>query len=401
MRSSITPRASRYGLLAVAGLTLAVGASPLLVSGADHLDAPAAKADHRVDITDVYAFRSTSSTTTLVLNVDGLMSPADSKTATFRSNALYELKLDRDQDGKADLAYRVRFGDPIRKSDGTRTQNYVVRRAVGADAVSNIWSGTVVASGRTTPYKHSARIAPVWGGGSAFAGVRDDPFFFDLPGFVEFKEQLLGGSTNLTELLGGFTAADTFAGTNVLSIVLKLPNDKLGGTGNSIGVWAATSTRSNGGWRQIDRMGRPAINTVFNGLLLPSGSDYNGLEKDAFNFQRPSKDAATTTDNVETVLNAIGNVLTANSATPYSAGEVSAIAGVLLPDELSITLGSSAGFASGTSLATLALNGRRLGNDVIDAEFALLTNFVITSGDGVAANDKSFSSSFPYLAGPH
>ena len=401
MRSSITPRASRYGLFAVAGLTLAVGASPLLVSGADHLDAPAAKADHRVDITDIYAFRSTSSTTTLVLNVDGLMSPADSKTATFRSNALYELKLDRNQDGTADMAYRVRFGDPIRKTDGTRTQNYVVRRAVGADAIANIWSGAVVASGRTTPYKHSARISSVSGGGSAFAGVRDDPFFFDLPGFVEFKEQLLGGSTDLDELLGGFSAADTFAGTNVLSIALRLPNEKLGGTGNSIGVWAATSTRSNGGWRQVDRMGRPAINTVFNGLLLPSDSDYNGLEKDAFNFQRPSKDRSTTTDNVETVFNAIGNVLTTNGQTAYSAGEVSAIAGVLLPDELSITLGSSAGFASGTSLATLALNGRKLGDDVIDAEFALLTNFVITTGDGVGGNDKSFSSSFPYLAGPH
>jgi hypothetical protein len=398
---SITPRASRAGLVAVAGLTLAVGASPLLVSGADHLDAPAAKADHRIDITDIYAFRSSSSTTTLVLNVDGLMSPADSKTATFRSNALYELKLDRDQDGTADLAYRVRFGDPIRKSDGTRTQQYVVRRAAGKDAVANIWSGTVVASGRTTPYKHSARIAPVWGGGSAFAGVRDDPFFFDLPGFVTFKEKLLGGETDLGELLGGFTATDTFAGTNVLSFVLKVPNDKLGGTGNSIGVFATTSTRSNGGWRQVDRMGRPAINTVFNGLILPSSSDYNGLEKDAFNFQRPSKDRSTTKDNVETVLNAIGGVLSANSATPYTDGEVDAIAGVLLPDELSITLGSNAGFASGTSLATLALNGRKLGDDVIDAEFALLTNFVLTTGDGVGSNDRAFGSSFPYLAGPH
>ncbi len=401
MRSSITPRASRYGLFAVAGLTLAVGASPLLVSGADHLDAPAAKADHRVDITDIYAFRSTSSTTTLILNVDGLMSPADSRTATFRSNTLYELKVDRDQNGVADLAYRVRFGDPIRKTDGTRTQDYVIRRAIGAYAAANIWSGAVVSTGRTTPYKHTVRTSSVAGGGSAFAGVRDDPFFFDLPGFVTFKEELLGGSTDLGELLGGFTASDTFAGTNVLSIALKVPNAKLGGTGNSIGVWATTSTRLNGGWRQVDRMGRPAINTVFNGLLLPSSSDYNGLEKDAFNFQRPNKDRSTTTDNVTTVLNAIGNVLTANGATAYSSGEVSAIAGVLLPDELSITLGSSAGFASGTSLATLALNGRKLGDDVIDAEFALLTNFVITTGDGVGSNDKSFSSSFPYLAGPH
>ncbi|HEY3334521.1 MAG TPA: DUF4331 family protein [Candidatus Limnocylindrales bacterium] len=401
MRPSITPGFSRLGLLAVAGLTLAVGASPLLVSGADHLDAPAAKADHRVDITDVYAFRSGSSRTTLVLNVDGLMSPTDSKTATFRTNALYELKVDRNHDGKADIAYRVRFGAAQTKSDGTKVQAYVVRRATGSAAISNIWTGAIVAAGTTTPYRHSVRTASISGGGSAFAGTRDDPFFFDLPGFVTFKEKLLGGSTNLGELLGGFTAADTFAGTNVLSIALRLPNDRLGGTGSSIGVWATTSVAYNGGWKQIDRMGRPAINTVFNGLLLPTSSTYNGLEKDAFNFQRPNADAGTTTDNVTAVLDAIGNVLTTNGATAYTGGEVAAIASVLLPDELTLTLGSGAGFASGTSLATLALNGRKLGDDVIDAEFALLTNFVITTGDGVNANDAAFSTSFPYLAGPH
>ncbi len=101
------------------------------------------------------------------------------------------------------------------------------------------------------------------------------------------------------------------------------------------------------------------------------------------------------------MLNAIGNVLTANSATAYTAGEVSAIASVLLPDELTLTLNSGAPFASGSSLGTLALNGRGLSDDVIDAEFALLTNFVITTGDGVNANDKTFSSSFPFLASPH
>ncbi len=375
--------------------------SPLLVSAADHLDAPAAKADHRVDITDVYAFKSGAANTTLVLNVDGLMTPADSKVAAFRPGSLYELKIDRNQDGTADLAYRVRFSAPTTNGDGTKTQKYVVRRETGAMAAANVWSGNVVATGRTTPYRHGLRTAHVNGGGMVFAGTRDDPFFFDLPGFIEFKNQLLGGSTNLGTLLGGFTATDTFAGTNVLSIAIRVPNAKLGGTGNSIGVFATTSVPRNGGWTQIDRMGRPAINTVFNGLILPSTSDYNGLEKDAFNFQRPSKDATTTTDNVTTVLNAIGNVLTANAATAYTPGEVSAIAGVLLPDELSLTLGSGASFATGSSLGTLALNGRKLGDDVIDAEFALLTNFVITTGDGVDRNDKAFLGSFPFLAGPH
>jgi len=401
MRSSIIQGAPRLGLLAVAGLTIAVGTSPLLVSGADHLDAPAAKADHRVDITDVYAFRSSASTTTLVLNVDGLMSPTASKTATFRTSALYELKVDKNADGRADVAYRVRFGAATTKSDGTKTQAYVVRRATGTAAAQNIWTGTVIASGSTTPYKHTLRIASLSGGGNSFAGVRDDPFFFDLPGFVNFKEQLLDGSTNLDTLLGGFTGADTFAGTNVLSIALKVPNDKIGGTGKAVGVWATTSVPSNGGWKQIDRMGRPAINTVFNGLLLPTSSPYNGLEKDAFNYQRPTADRGTTTDNVTAVLDAIGNVLTANSAAAYTEDEIAAIASVLLPDELTLTLGSSAGFASGTSLGSLSLNGRRLADDVIDAEFALLTNFAITTGDRVNANDRAFRTTFPYLAGPH
>ncbi len=277
----------------------------------------------------------------------------------------------------------------------------MVRRMTGTNAAANVWNGDVVAVGRTTPYKHAVRTAPMNGGGAAFAGARDDPFFFDLPGFVQFKNELLDGTTNLGTLLGGFTASDTFAGTNVLSIAIHVPNAKLGGTGHAVGVYATTSVPSNGGWKPVDRMGRPAINTVFNGLILPSSSDYNGLEKDAFNFQRPIRDRSTTKDNVTTVLNAIGNVLTTNGATAYTAGEVSAIGNVLLPDELTLTLGSSAGFASGSSLATLALNGRKLGDDVIDAEFALLTNFVITTGDGVAGNDKAFLGSFPYLAGPH
>jgi hypothetical protein len=401
MRSSITPIASRAGIAAVAGMALIVGASPLLTSASDHLDAPAAKADHRVDITDVYAFKAGAGHTTLVLNVDGLLTPADGKVASFRANSLYELKVDRNQDGRADLAYRVRFSSPITNGDGSKTQAYVVRRATGAAAARNVWSGKVVATGLTTPYKHGVKVAHVMGGGSAFAGVRDDPFFFDLPGFVQFKNELLKGTTNLGTLLGGFTGADTFAGTNVLSIAIRVPNAKLGGTGQAIGVFATTSVPSNGGWKQIDRVGRPAINTVFNGLVLPSSSDYNGLEKDAFNAQRPAMDRSTTKDNVTTVLNAIGNVLTTNGATAYTAGEVSAIGNVLLPDELTLTLGSAAGVASGSSLGTLSLNGRKLGDDVIDAEFALLTNFVITTGDGVNHNDKSFLAAFPFLAGPH
>ena len=379
----------RASVLAFAGLTLAVGASPLLVSGADHLDAPAAKADHRIDITDVYAFKATSSTTALTINVDGLLTPTDSRTATFRAKALYELKVDTNLDGRADIAYRVRFGSPTTNANGTKSQSYIVRRAQGSSAAKNQWSGAILARGTTTPYGSAARSTSLWGGGQAFAGPRDDPFFFDLAGFIPFKQELLEGSTNVGGLLDSFTGTDTFAGTNVLSIVLRVPNADIGGTGRTVGVWAATSIPSGDTWVQKDRMGRPAINTVFNGLSA-TNTAANDSEKNAFNFAQPSTDRATTKDNVVAVFSVIDNVLETNGLPSYSAAQIDGLANVLLPDTLTVKLGDGAGF----------LNGRGLADDVIDAEFGLLTNGNITS-DGVDGNDKSFSSSFPYLAGPH
>jgi len=229
--------------------------------------------------------------------------------------------------------------------------------------------------------RSSLRVARVSGGGKAFAGVRDDPFFFDLPGFVEFKKQLLAGSTDLPTLLGGFTGTDTFAGTNVSSIAIEVPNARLGGTGKTIGVWATVLMKSNGTYQQIERMGRPAINTVFNNTAA---------EKEAANRLRPSDDRAFDRDNIIATLTAIDHVLEVNALSNYSAGEIAALANVLTPDMLTVKLGDPAGF----------LNGRRLADDVINAEFSLLTHGNVTS-DGVDANDKTFRSTFPYLAGPH
>ncbi len=66
------------------------------------------------------------------------------------------------------------------------------------------------------------------------------------------------------------------------------------------------------------------------------------------------------------------------------------LADALLPDVLTIDTSSANGF----------LNGRRLADDVIDAELQLLTGSP-TATDGVPANDKAFSNTFPYLASPH
>ncbi len=174
-----------------------------------------------------------------ILNVNPLTSPADSKTTRFDTNAIYQFNIDRNLNGYADMAYRVKFSNTRVQPNGKVIQHYTIKRSTGASARTNAWIGTTVAHGETTTYMRSSlRVAHVSGGGKAFAGVRDDPFFFDLPGFVEFKKQLLAGSTDIPTLLGGFTGTDTFAGTNVSSIAIEVPNARLGGTGTTIGVWA-------------------------------------------------------------------------------------------------------------------------------------------------------------------
>jgi hypothetical protein len=378
---SISRTAGAAVLLVVAALVAAVGVAPMLVAGADHLDAPTVKTDKRIDITDIYAFRSGAGRTTLVLNVNPLLSPAATETAQFRPGALYEIKVDTTGDAIADVAYRLRFGKVTTRDDGTVDQAVQLRRATGAAADRTEWSGMVVANGRTTEAGASPVVRAVTGGGKLFAGPRDDPFFFDLPGFVQFKQQLLAGSTDLGVLLGGFTGADTFAGTNVSAIVLELPDARLGGGGRTVGVWATTALWQGGGWVQVERMGRPAINTVFN---------HTDADKETANRIDPVNDRVFDRANVLGVLDAIGDVLDANGLARYDAATESAIADILLPDVLTIELGNAAGF----------LNGRRLADDVIDAEFGVLTNGNVTS-DGVPANDRAFPAAFPYLAAPH
>jgi hypothetical protein len=67
-----------------------------------------------------------------------------------------------------------------------------------------------------------------------FAGVRDDPFFFDL---VQFNRVVSGAATSFND-----PGADTFAGFNVLAIVIELPKSVLGD--NTLGVWGTTSRAS-------------------------------------------------------------------------------------------------------------------------------------------------------------
>jgi len=106
-------------------------------------------------------------------------------------------------------------------------------------------------------------------------------------------------------------------------------------------------------------------------------------DKDMFNAGQPISDAAQFTDNVVNTLLSLGN----DPATAKT------LAGVLLPDMLTIDVTKPSAF----------LNGRNLDDDVIDAELGVIipASSPLPKSDGVNANDVPFLTSFPYMAAPH
>ena len=81
--------------------------------------------DARLDFADLYAFPKPAGggKSILMMNVhqaDGENPPGATTNETCAPEALYELKIDTDDDGVADIAYRVRFSAFER---GTQTAN--------------------------------------------------------------------------------------------------------------------------------------------------------------------------------------------------------------------------------------------------------------------------------------
>ena len=377
--------------MAGAALILALGGAPLLATGADHLDAPALGgltnaagdiAPHSDngdrDINDVYVFQgSDSSRTVLAMTTNPAINLFNTK---FGMNVRYAIKVDRNGDAKPDLAYVWRFGAP----NGAGAQSYAITRYTGANA-RGFAQGVAWGSGSTA----GSGIGSAKGSSKVFAGVRSDPFFFDLTGFLG---TVLHVGTDQFKVLDG-NAHDFFTPLNTNAVVIEVPDDALGAT--NIGVWGTTSYWDGSSWIAADQMGRPAINTVFNTKLVDANS---GQTKNRFNTTPPSEqrtafgglfrtNAITTLTNINAVL----GTKAAFGCKDYDAATAGAIADILLPDMLTYNVTTP---ANGE-----ALNGRALADDVIDAELGITTNGCVIS-DGVPAH-TDYLSSFPYLGVPH
>jgi len=152
-------------------------------------------------------------------------------------------------------------------------------------------------------------------------------------------------------------------------------------------------------YQQQDQMGRPAVNTVFNGAA----------DKDAFNGTTPSAMGAIFQPKFLANLVALDGALkTANPA--YVNYSVNALG--MSPTTLTTTLATDVLGVSMTGATNLGtLTGRGLGGNPLDDAIDIELKYLIFGGpdglknpqltsDHVDTNDKPFLATFPYLASP-
>ena len=209
----------------ILGLSL-VAISGLILVAADHVDAPSVTGN-AADITDVYTFQGQEANNLVfAVNTQGLLSPNATSAASFNEKVMIEINIDNTGDNIEDLVIQA-----VKKGDKMYFFGPYAPTTTGTSSTIK----TAAASGSVDISKYGATaITSTQNGMKFFAGPRDDPFFFDLGQF----QAILGGTAS------GFKnpGTDTFAGTNVLSVVVEVPKVMLG-TASSLNVWAETKKK--------------------------------------------------------------------------------------------------------------------------------------------------------------
>lgn len=364
-----------------------------LIFAADHAEAPLVESDQAADIADVYAFLDPNDNSKVILafDVHGFIVPGENgNLGGFDHDVLYRFNIENTSDAAPDKFILVTFSEQT-----SRSQPQTARVTIPGKKKSD----RIRFTAPTTVSSSTASIAPtpvvttdITSGISFFAGLTDDPFFFDIPGFNRFTASVLGGTPNVSELSRG---RNTFAGYNAQMIALSVPAYLLEGpAGNNIGVSATTLRKRNvhysnerdpfgsGDPVAIDRMGVPAINTV----LIPF------TRKNEYNRATTVDDAAGKfAPNIISTLTALGTDST----------HIGILAGVAVAggDQLRLdTSITNTGSQGGINIGAGFPNGRRPADDVIDTILFLVTNETLTTGDHVNANDVPFRNNFPFFA---
>lgn len=194
--------------------------SPPVTQAADHGDPPARASNASADIGDFYMWhRGTGASATIVaaITVAGNAMPRADQAGAYDEDVLYGMHFFNGDGGSTDVW--IRFGQNSAGDWGMQVTNLPGETEAVEGAVETALTGG--------------------GGGSAWAGLADDPFFFDLAGF---QGLVSSGEASSFSSLGGSPpgAVDTIAGRNATVIVIEFPASEVVGADGSVHGWAST-----------------------------------------------------------------------------------------------------------------------------------------------------------------
>jgi len=226
-----------FALATIVVLGASVGGG---VYAADHGDSPRASADPAADIADLYAWMDASDgdKLNLILTV--------TSNGAFSDAVDYVFHVNSDDDGP--LGPNPQVETPI-------VCTFDAGGIITCEAGDSTVSGDASEAEGITSDDGLLRV---------FAGLRDDPFFFNLTGFTDTVDAVIGAATadppvafddDGCPLLDDDTAAqlrsvistapngDDFGGLNVLALVVQVDKSVVNENGDILGVWASTSSQ--------------------------------------------------------------------------------------------------------------------------------------------------------------
>ena len=387
---------------------LIVVLTPGIIAASDHDDGEVDIKGRAVNLTDLYVYRekdqnSGAADGDLVFTMNSNPRSVARYQYYFSTTALYQFHITQVGDvnstptGRADIILRFAFSPPNNK--GMQAVAITVVRGGSETTTKTTVNNSLIAS---TPLNSNAVLNTVPVGGSnltVFAGLREDPFFFDVEQFFRVRAGALGTGPKVGFKEPG-KALDFAKGYNVNSITVRVPKAFLqAGTGaNTFDVWSTISVRDGaGGFKQFERLARPGINEAL--IVTPQFLEaFNTISPrlDLSAAAAPVRQEAVATLNAVDLLDGKDNV------------DANAIAKAFLPDVLRIDTTRPSGYGSAANAQGSLIGGRLLLDDVVDITLGALVGSPV--GDNVSYNGspgnpaqghKPLERNFPYLALPN
>lgn len=299
-------------ILGILAISLLVGGPSRVpvAEASSHREAPLISADPLADNTDVYAFVSpdSPSTVTILANFIPDENPAGGPNFfKFDDNVLYQIRFDNNGDGKLDLAIQFRFHTVIGNPDtflyNTNTIDNlsdpdwnvkqfmdVTARIRQGDPANPTFSTFVLGTNLPTPpvnvgprstpnyetnlAEPSISTIPTGAGNiKVFAGQRDEGFYVDLGSAFDLLGLRPFNSAHLAPLPNS-KGVDSLAGSNVHSIAIQIPISLLTQTG-AAPTGPSDPTAIIGIYSTASRNGTRVLNT--NGTVTTTGDCFTGM----------------------------------------------------------------------------------------------------------------------------